>query len=134
MNRIAKYHLYLGCLFGPLIIFYALSGAWQALNLHRTTKDGRYQPPFIVASLSEVHVRQRWAPSPEPRRQDRDAVMNVLPRTALPYFSALTGLGLATTGLLGIVLAMQRTRGGRRRWAVLCLFGGCAMPVVLLAA
>ena len=41
MRRIARYHLYLGCFFAPLIIFYGLSGAWQTVNLHRSTKDGR---------------------------------------------------------------------------------------------
>lgn len=136
MRQIAKVHLYLGCFFAPLVIFYALSGTWQTLNLHRSTKDGRYQAPRILVELSEVHLKQRWA-QPESgtvnqRRQEGEAVLALLPRSPFAWVSALMGLGLAVTAFLGIILAVQRTRQMRRRLAVLCLAAGCVLPVTLL--
>lgn len=125
MRQIARYHLYLGCFFAPLIIFYGLSGAWQTVNLHRSTKDGGYRAPQVLMSLSEVHMRQRWqlpdSAAPSTSRQERDALLSLLPRKPFPWLSALMGIGLATTSLLGIILAFQRTRGRRRWLAGLCL-------------
>ncbi len=136
MLQIAKYHLYLGCVFAPLIIFFALSGAWQTLNLHRSTKDGRYRAPQILVQLSEVHLRQRWA-LPESqgvnqRGQESDALISLLPRRPLSWLSAFMGLGLATSSILGIVLAFQRTRRRRRWLVVFCLAAGCLLPITLL--
>lgn len=136
MRYVARYHLYLGCFFAPLILFYALSGAWQTLNLHRSTKDGRYRAPQILVDLSEVHSRQRWS-SPNsqgtsPRRQEGEALLGLLPRSAFAWLSAFMGLGLATTALLGVLLAYQRSRG-KRRWRIsACLAGGCLFPLVSL--
>jgi len=87
----------------------------------------------ILQNLTQMLLSESEEPAP-PRRQDREALLNLLPRRAFPWLSALMGLGLATTGALGIILAIQRTRGRRRRWAASCLFGGCILPVVLLAA
>ena len=135
MRRIARYHLYLGCLFAPLILFYAVTGTWQALNLHRSLKDGSYRAPALLVQLSEVHIRQEWkssAAETSPRRGG-DEISNVLPRKAYAWFSALMAAGLATTSILGIILALQRTAGTRRRVAVASLTGGCLLPLMLLA-
>jgi hypothetical protein len=138
MRQISRYHLYLGCFFAPLIIFYGLSGAWQTVNLHRSTKDGSYRAPQILTSLTEVHMRQRWQPSDRAdanaSRREGDALLAVLPRKPFPWLSALMGIGLATTSVLGIVLAFQRTRGRRRWLTALCLAGGLLAPLSLLAS
>jgi len=138
MRQIARFHLYLGCFFAPLIIFYALSGTWQTLNLHRSTKDGRYQAPTVLVKMSEVHIRQRWASLDDQatteRRQKSDAIISLLPRKVFAWLSALMGIGLAGTAVLGIILAFQRTQG-RRRWLTsLLLASGCLVPVTLLIA
>lgn len=138
MRQVARFHLYLGCFFAPLIIFYALSGAWQTLYFHLPTKDGRYQPPRILIELTEVHRRQRWLPpsstGSSPSRQEGEALLGALPRRPLSWLSALMGIGLAATTLLGTVLAYQRTRGKRRWVAVGCLAGGCILPVALFVS
>lgn len=137
MRQIARFHLYLGCFFAPLIIFYALSGTWQTLNLHRSTKDGRYQAPAVLVKMSEVHIRQRWASDNQgtaEHRQKGDAIISLLPRNVFAWFSALMGIGLAGTAILGIILAFQRTRGKRRWLTSLFLASGCLVPVTLLIA
>jgi len=138
MRHVARYHLYLGCFFAPLIIFYALSGAWQTLNLHRSSKDGLYHPPQILIELSELHKHQRWTlPDGEavvPRPQDGTAVLGLLPRKAISWLSALMAVCLAATTVLGIVLALQRTRGRRRLMVVGCLAGGGILPFALLVS
>ncbi len=135
MRRIARYHLYLGCLFAPLIIFYSISGTWQALNLHRSLKDGSYGAPEVLVQLSEVHIRQdwRWSSGETTPRRGGDEVTKVLPRQFFAWFSALMAAGLATTSILGIILAVQRTAGTRRRFALANLTAGCLAPLLLLA-
>jgi hypothetical protein len=32
MQNLRRLHLYLGCFFAPLLVFFALSGAWQAFG------------------------------------------------------------------------------------------------------
>lgn len=59
MKLIRKLHLYLGCLFAPLIIFFSITGAWQTFNFHESSKDKTYTPLAWVSTLSEVHKNQR---------------------------------------------------------------------------
>jgi len=54
MKLIRKLHLYLGCLFAPLIIFFSITGAWQTFNFHEGSKDKTYTPPAWVSVLSET--------------------------------------------------------------------------------
>jgi len=98
--------------------------------------DGRYQAPQILVDLSEVHLRQRLprdgGQGTSERRQEGRALLGLLPRQPFAWLSALMGLGLAATTLLGLVLALQRRRGKRRWGPGLCLAGGCAFPLALL--
>ena len=135
MRRIARYHLYLGCLFAPLIMFFAVTGTWQALNLHRSLKDGSYRAPPLLVRLSEVHIRREWKPAAEteapPGTRDNNPA-GILPRTAFAWFAALAAAGLAVTSGLGIMLAYMRTSGARRRPALISLTAGCLLPLAML--
>src|SRR5688572_28393334 len=34
MKKLRSLHLYLGCVFAPMLLFFAMSGIWQSLGLH----------------------------------------------------------------------------------------------------
>ena len=55
MKRLRQLHLYLGCVFAPVLIFFAVTGSWQLFSLHLGMKDGSYTPPRAVVILSDVH-------------------------------------------------------------------------------
>jgi hypothetical protein len=120
MNRIRQLHLYLGCVFAPLLVFFAVSGAWQTFDLHRSRKDGSYSAPPILVRLSHVHQDQSLPPG------------GSLPHHSTPFrwFVFLMALGFVATAILGVVMAFKFTR---ERWVVwLCLGVGLILPVLLL--
>jgi len=115
VKKLREIHLYLGCLFAPILIFFAVTGAWQLFGLHHARKDGRYRPPVAVAMLSAVHVRQHIAADGP---------------TPLRYFMLAASFGLVVTSVLGIVMAFRYGRS--RRAVILSAVAGIAIPVVLL--
>ena len=113
-------HLYLGCFFAPLLIFFIVTGCLQTLGLHEEHKsESNYKPPAIIKVLSEVHKDQRWVDDhlrPEPSQPFR-------------YLVLLMGLGLSVTMALGILMALKFTQP----WLVgVCLFLGTVVPCFLL--
>lgn len=118
MKKLREIHLYLGCLFAPVLIFFALTGAWQLFSLHRGRKDQSYTPPRILRLLSEIHQYQHLPPTTSETA------------TPLRYFMLVGALGLICTTALGIVMAFRYGRS--RAWVITCLVGGIAIPVVIL--
>ena len=120
MKTLRKIHLYLGCVFAPLLIFFALSGAWQTFTLHRARKDGSYSPPAWITALSEVHQHQRWSAN------GVDAPSSILLRCVI----ALMSCGLIVTAVLGVIMAFK---AANRAWVIwICLLSGFVVPVFLL--
>lgn len=119
MKLIRKLHLYLGCLFAPLIIFFSITGAWQTFNWHESSKDKTYTPSALVSKLSEVHKNQRTEHEP-----------GVRPSVPLRWFIMLMSVGLVVTTLLGIYMAFKMTRN---MLLVGILFAaGLFVPILLL--
>jgi len=56
-----EWHLYLGTLFAPSIIFFALTGALQLFGLHEGRPGGAYQPPVWIQKLASIHKKQTIA-------------------------------------------------------------------------
>ncbi len=112
-------HLYLGCFFAPLLIFYVITGGIQTFNLHEESKENNYEPPQIIKSLSQVHKDQRWTDSqrrPQPSQKFR-------------YLVLLMSVGLLVTTILGILMAFKYTSP----WLVwACLGLGFLAPSLLL--
>ena len=104
MKKLREIHLYLGCLFAPVLIFFAVTGAWQLFGLHRGTKDGSYTPSRVLVDLSEIHEAQHLPYT------STDAA------TPLRYFFLAAALGLVASTILGIVMAF---RFGRSKAAVI---------------
>ena len=112
MRQLRTVHLYLGCFFGPLLMFFAISGIWQRLKLHLSNNT--------LALISTIHTsRALKAPGTE--------------RLISPLMDALViamALGLVATTIIGILMAF---RFGQKRGAVIAvLVGGTVLPLSLL--
>ena len=118
MLFLRRLHLYLGCLFAPVLIFFAISGGWQLYRLNDKAKDGSYVPPAPVTVLSAIHKNSHLPGKPE------------LAYTPLRTFMLAAAVGLVVTTLLGVVMAFRSCRS----WLtpVLCLVAGVAIPLVAL--
>ena len=116
MKKLRQIHLYLGCLFAPVLIFFAVTGAWQLFSLHRGRKDHSYIPPKAVVIGSEIHQFQHIGGSEA--------------GTPLRYFILAAAIGLVFTTCLGIVMAFRY--GQSRAWVAVSLAAGLIIPVVIL--
>lgn len=118
MTSLRKIHLYLGCIFAPVLIFLSGTGAMQLYDLHESRKDGSYVAPKWIAALGQVHKNQNL---PGDRRGSG--------RT-LKVFMLAASAGLALTTLLGVVMAFRVSRSAVP--VIACLVAGVALPLVLL--
>lgn len=117
MRFLRKLHLYLGCLFAPMLIFFAVTGSWQIFDWHQSTKSG-YRAPRALAFLSYIHKEGHVPPtqrsSPAPVR----------------YFMFAAALGLVLTTVIGVIMAYRFSR--QPLVATICLVIGILMPAGLL--
>ena len=118
MKTLRQLHLYLGCIFAPVLIFFAVTGAWQLFSLHRGNKDGSYVVPRSVAVLSEVHMSQHL-----PGTSSKAAA-------PLRYFILAAAGGLVFSTTLGIIMAFRFTCS--KLSVTLCLLGGVVLPLAIL--
>lgn len=113
MKRLMRLHRYLSCFLAPAMLFFAVSGAWQAFRLQENRKDG-YQAPLVLAELSRVHKAEKLAGA------------------AATWFRVgqlVVAAAFVTTALIGIAMAFRLTRP---QWLVwLCLLAGLVLPVLL---
>jgi hypothetical protein len=117
VKQLMRIHRYLSCLVAPAMVFFAVSGAWQAFRLQDSRKDGSYTAPVALQQLSNVHKAER------------------LSGPAAPWFR-VGQLSLATafvlTAVLGVVMALRIARPVWTVWA--CLACGAVLPVLLALA
>lgn len=150
-----QWHLYLGTLFAPSIIFFALTGALQLFGLHEGHPGEAYQPPAWIQKLSSIHKDQivserhgpppdfageqkgppqsdeaRQSPQPEGARRNEERGPNKLSLALKLYFLAMS-VGLVLSTLLGIYMAFKFNRSRALVWGLLLL--GAAIPVALVA-
>ena len=109
MNNLRRIHLYLGCFFAPMLLFFALSGIWQEFGLQRYA---------LFRYLSSIHTgsmlkNQAHHPS----------------SIFLQGFVILMGLSLIITIVLGIILTFKYGRG---KIATACLAAGFLIPLALI--
>jgi hypothetical protein len=116
MKFLRKLHLYLGCFFTPILLFFALTGAAQLFDYHQSRKDGSYTAPAWLKLLSDVHIHQRW--------------QHAAASQSFRVFAAAATIGFLITCLLGIYMAFKLSKSKLVVW--LCLLGGALLPVLLL--
>jgi hypothetical protein len=150
MKQIRQLHLYLGTLFAPAIFFFAFSGALQTFSLHESDDDDpNYTPPSWIVTIASIH-KDQTLPKPHkkhdhhPEQASSDAApAQSAPAAALDEhehegqsplplkcFVLLLAIGLMTTALLGVYMALQSRN--HRRTTLIMLGAGILIPIALL--
>ena len=144
-------HLYFGVFTAPALLFLALTGALQSVNLHEAARGGDYKPPAWIASLAHMHKKQSFggpvkrAP-PKPVVANADAASNAgAPARAhdksssapakgnlwpMKIFFVLVSLSLILSTITGVCMGWRYTRNRRRYGAALA--AGVVVPALLL--
>jgi hypothetical protein len=110
MKKLRAVHLYLGCIFAPMLIFFAVSGLWQTVPI------GITQHSRIFALLSSIHTSHGMK-------------IGSLTSIYMMGFVVLMALSLILNVLLGIVMAFKF---GHKRAALYSLAGGIIVPLILV--
>jgi hypothetical protein len=108
MQKIRALHLYLGCIFAPLLLFFAISGIWQTLGIHSHFLD----------LLSTIHMSHGMKAG------------RGFASVAMMIFVLLMAFSFIVSVLLGIVMALKFGRS--RRAAVYCLAAGVIVPLAII--
>jgi hypothetical protein len=109
MKKLRLLHLYLGCIFAPMLLFFAISGIWQTLGIGHSG---------FLAMLSTAH------------RMTRLKSGFTLSSGVLRGFILVMALGFIVSTVLGIVMAL--TQGTNRRKAFYCLAFGVLFPAAVM--
>jgi uncharacterized iron-regulated membrane protein len=118
MQKLRRFHTYLGVLFAPLLLFFVCSGWYQTMNPDRRKAPGEAEG--IVDKARSVHA-DALLPSP---------TVETYATTPFRYFVAVMSAAFVITTVMGLVLAF---RFSKRKWAVLvCFIAGFVLPLALL--
>ena len=107
MQKLRSIHLYLGCLFAPLLLFFATSGIWQ-------TYDPGYAKSKTLALLSTIHT-------------SRNLKLGGLTSALLRDFVLAMAVSFILSTVLGVVMALKFGRS--RKAAYGCLALGILLPL-----
>ena len=108
MQKLRSIHLYLGCLFAPLLLYFAISGIWQTLGIHSRLLD----------LLSTIHMSRAMK------------VGRGFTSVALMMFVLLMALSFIVSVVLGVVMALKF--GKSKRVAFYCLAAGIGVPLAII--
>ena len=111
-------HLYLGCIFTPILLFFVVTGCLQTFDLHHSRKNGSYKAPEIARIAAEVHQHQRIY-SPESPAASR----------GFKFFVVLMTAGFIFTSILGVIMALKFAKP-QVVWG--CLVAGTILPLLFL--
>ena len=118
MKTLRRVHLYLGCFFAPLLLFYVITGWYQTVNPDR--RKGVSDSQDLVSRLSRVHVEQYYP------TESASGYSTRLFRVLI----VIMANALIATVILGIILAFRTSRNKWPVWLSLAL--GVTLPVILL--
>ncbi len=108
MKNLRSLHLYLGCIFAPLLLFFAVSGIWQTLGVHSP----------MLKRISTIHTSHALKAG------------GSLTNGVLISFVILMSASFILSTVLGVVLAIKYGRNRRAVWG--CLVFGIAFPLALV--
>jgi hypothetical protein len=149
MKWIRRVHAWLGVLFAPAIVMFALSGIFQMFGWHEGS--GTDAPPGWIARLAQLHMKQTFSlprpKGPKPAAEVGAAAAAAAPAAEPPragpprgerpstmpmkIFLTLAALGLIASTLLGLYMAFTPKRD--RRLLAIFLAAGLVVPVVMIA-
>ena len=120
MKLLRRLHLYLGCFFAPLLLFYILTGWYQTLNPNRLKSPSEAET--LLQKFRVVHSDQIF-----PSENELDK-----PSSPKKYQALVVVMSIASTVmiLIGLVLAFKTLRSQWPVWVSLTL--GVVLPVFLL--
>jgi len=120
MRKIRRLHMYLGCFFAPLLLFFVLTGWYQTVNRDRLKSPGDAES--LLQHLRSVHTDQIYPTKHEFSRPSSPKLFQVL--------VVVMAIALSTTVVLGVVLAF---RSVRKPWPVIAsLVLGILVPMAFL--
>jgi hypothetical protein len=108
MQKLRSIHLYLGCIFAPLLLFFAMSGIWQTLGLRTPLLR-------LVSTIHTLHDLKSGAG------------LSSLP---LKVFALIMTVSFIVMTILGVVLAVKYGRS--RRAVYYCLGFGVVFPLACI--
>ena len=109
MRKVRSFHLYLGCIFAPMLLFFAVSGFWQ-------TYDPSYDVQSkILALLSTIHKSSRLKSGA------------TLSSPMLRDFVLCMAVCFIIQIVLGIIMALRYAHN--RKAAYYCLGAGVIFPL-----
>lgn len=108
MQKLRSIHLYLGCIFAPMLLFFAVSGIWQTLGVR----------PSGLGWLSALHTGVRFKNGHEPSSP------------AFRLLVILMAVSFVISTALGIIMALKFTKS--RTAALICLALGVIVPALLV--
>ncbi len=118
MRSIRKLHLFLGCFFAPLLLFYVATGWYQTFQIDRRKSPAEAET--LVSRLVAVHTDQIYPAS----------FANSWSPALFKALVVIMSLALIATVLFGVVLAF---RSMKQRWIIWCsLFLGVLLPAFTL--
>jgi hypothetical protein len=116
MNLLRRIHLYLGCFFAPMLLFFSVSGIWQVYGFQWVNG------PNILTYLSTIHMgHQIFFKDPTKAYS--------LSSPYLEFFVVLMAVSLVISIILGVIMAFKFGRGPL---ALISLAGGVFIPLILI--
>ena len=139
MQALRRYHLYVGMIFAPAIIFFSFSGAIQTIGWQDDPA-----PPAWIKTIASIHKKQTMpkarkprpqaaAPAPEggaAARREEPAAQGPSP-IPLKIFTVLLSIGLILSAGLGVAIALAN-RSTRRMSTIMLAIGLILPPLLLL--
>lgn len=120
MKIIRRLHLYLGCFFAPLLLFFVATGYYQILVPHRMKSISEAET--WLQKVRVVHTDQIYPAEGKPDWSGSPRLFQML-------VGLMSGCMILST-VLGVVLAFRMVRPVWLVWLVLA--GGVLVPVVAL--
>lgn len=117
MQKLRKAHLYLGCLFAPMIVFFAVTGVLQMAGLHYNDKS----ESKILMLASTVHMEHGF------KLKSGGSLDWSSPAMKMFVFAMAAGLILTT--ILGVIMAFKFGKGRAAFWSLLA---GVVIPALLI--
>jgi hypothetical protein len=136
LQKLRRWHHYIGVFLAPAILFFASTGFIQVLGWQDQRDPA---PPAWVSWVAGIHKKQAAPKLKAPKPALPAAGSGIAPRgehdaepfVPLKIFALLTALGLFVTTLIGLAVALgTRTT---RRTATIMLAAGVVIPAILMA-
>lgn len=121
MKKIRQLHLYLGCIFAPLIIYFSLSGVWQVFRFNDVPKEE--SPSSVRVLLHELSKPHTHSTAPGASPKERHSVF-------FDWAAFSMGIGMILTALMGVVLALKFSKN--KNIVAACLGLGFLLPILFL--